>query len=147
MNYASPEQLGLAGGDVTPKSDIYSFGLVLAEALLGRPIDMAGSQAEMIDKRRVVPDLSGIEPTIRPLIQAMLQPLPENRPASMAEVAAWEPAAPKAARALRPPPPVASERSGRIPALVGALIAVLSLGGVAYVFRDDLARWAGTFSG
>ena len=145
LNYASPEQLGLAGGDVSPKSDIYSFGLVLAEALLGRPIDMAGSQAEMIDKRRVVPDLSGIEPTMRPLIQAMLQPLPENRPASMAEVAAWEPATPKAPRALKPPP-IASERSGRIPALVGALIAILSLGGVAYVFRDDLARWAGTFS-
>ena len=144
LNYASPEQLGLAGGDVTPKSDIYGFGLVLAEALLGRPIDMAGSQADMIDKRRVVPDLSGIEPTIRPLIQAMLQPRPESRPASMAEVAAWEPATPKAARALRAPP-VASERSGRISALVGALIAVLSLGGVAYVFRDDLARWTGTF--
>ncbi len=143
LNYASPEQLGLAGGDVTPKSDIYGFGLVLAEALLGRPIDMAGSQADMIDKRRVVPDLSGIEPTIRPLIQAMLQPRPENRPASMAEVAAWEPATPKAARALRAPP-VASERSGRISALVGALIAVLSLGGVAYVFRGDLARWTGT---
>jgi serine/threonine-protein kinase len=144
LNYASPEQLGLAGGDVTPKSDIYGFGLVLAEALLGRPIDMAGSQADMIDKRRVVPDLSGIEPTIRPLIQAMLQPRPESRPASMAEVAAWEPATPKAARALRAPP-VASERSGRISALIGALIAVLSLGGVAYVFRDDLARWTGTF--
>ena len=144
LNYASPEQLGLAGGDVTPKSDIYGFGLVLAEALLGRPIDMAGSQADMIDKRRVVPDLSGIEPTIRPLIQAMLQPRPESRPASMAEIAAWEPATPKAARALRAPP-VASERSGRISALVGALIAVLSLGGVAYVFRDDLARWSETF--
>ena len=35
-NYVSPEQLGLAGGEVTYKSDIYSFGLVLAEALRGR---------------------------------------------------------------------------------------------------------------
>ena len=35
--YVSPEQLGLAGGEVTPKSDIYSFGLVIAEALRGRP--------------------------------------------------------------------------------------------------------------
>ena len=78
---------------------------------------------------------------MRPLIQAMLQPRPESRPASMAEVAAWEPATPKAARALGRL--VASERSGRTPALVGALIAVLSLGGVAYVFRDDLARWTG----
>jgi serine/threonine protein kinase len=146
LNYASPEQLGLAGGDVTAKSDIYSFGLVLAEALLGRPIDMAGSQAEMVDKRRVVPaELSWVDPTIRPLLQAMLQPLPENRPSSMAEVAAWEPAAPSAARALKAPP-VAAERSGRTPALIGALIAALSLGGAAYVFRDDLARWAGTVS-
>jgi hypothetical protein len=146
LNYASPEQLGFAGGDVTAKSDIYSFGLVLAQALLGRPIDMAGSQAELIDKRRVVPaELAWVEPTMRPLLQAMLQPLPENRPASMAEVAAWEPEAPKAARALKAPA-VASERSGRTPALIGALIAVLSLGGAAYVFHDDLARWVGTFS-
>ncbi len=144
LNYASPEQLGLAGADVTPKSDIYSFGLVLAEALLGHPIDMTGSQAEMIDKRRVVPaELSWVEPTMRPLLQAMLQPLPENRPSSMAEVAAWEPPAPSAARALKAPP-VAAERSGRTPALIGALIAVLSLGGAAYVFRDDLARWSRT---
>ena len=146
LNYASPEQLGLAGGDVTAKSDIYSFGLVLAQALLGRPIDMAGSQAELIDKRRVVPaELAWVEPTMRPLLQAMLQPLPENRPASMAEVAAWEPEAPKVSRALKAPA-VASERSGKTPALIGALIAILSLGGVAYVFHDDLARWAGTFS-
>jgi serine/threonine protein kinase len=146
LNYASPEQLGLAGADVTAKSDIYSFGLVLAEALLGRPIEMAGSQAEMVDKRRVIPaELAWIDPSMRPLLQAMLQPLPENRPSSMAEVAAWEPPAPTAARGLKAPP-VASERTGRTPALVGALIAVLSLGGAAYVFRDDLARWAGTFS-
>jgi serine/threonine protein kinase len=146
LNYASPEQLGLAGADVTAKSDIYSFGLVLAEALLGRPIDMAGSQAEMVDKRRVVPaELAWIDPTMRPLLQAMLQPLPENRPSSMAEIAAWEPPAPTATRALKAPP-VASERSGRTPALIGALIAVLSLGGAAYVFRDDLGRWVGTFS-
>ncbi|HEY1885176.1 MAG TPA: protein kinase, partial [Roseiarcus sp.] len=146
LNYASPEQLGLAGGDVTPKSDIYSFGLVLAEALLGHPIDMAGSQAEMIDKRRVVPaELSWVEPSMRPLLQAMLQPLPENRPSSMAEVAAWEPAPPSAARALKAPP-VAAARGGRTPALIGALIAVLSLGGAAYVLRGDLSRWTGTFS-
>ena len=104
LNYASPEQMGLAGGDVTAKSDIYSFGLVLAEALLGKPIDMAGSQAEMIDKRRVVPaELSWVEPTMRPLLHAMLQPLPENRPSSMAEVAAWEPPEPSAPRALKAP--------------------------------------------
>ena len=52
-NYASPEQFGLAGGEVTFKSDIYSFGLVLAAALRGRPIDMSGSEVEAIAKRSV----------------------------------------------------------------------------------------------
>ena len=88
-NYVSPEQLGMAGGDVTAKSDIYSFGLVLAEAARGHALDMNGSQAEVIDKRRIVPDLSDIDPTIRLLLQAMLQPRPENRPASMAAIAEW----------------------------------------------------------
>lgn len=67
-NYVSPEQVGLAGGEVTFKSDIYSFGLVLAEALRGRPIEMGGSPVDVIEKRRVVPDLSDVSPSIRPLI-------------------------------------------------------------------------------
>jgi serine/threonine-protein kinase len=87
--YVSPEQLGLAGGQVTPKSDIYSFGLVVAEALRGRPIDMGGSQAEVIEKRRRAPDLSDIDIALRPLLTAMLAPDPADRPDSMAEVAAW----------------------------------------------------------
>lgn len=91
-NYVSPEQLGLYGGDVTNRSDIYSFGLVLAEAVLGRPIDMSGSQAEVIQKRQKVPDLGTIDPRLRPLLERMLQPKPEDRPASMTEVAAWAPA-------------------------------------------------------
>ena len=33
-----------------------------------------------------------------------------------------------------------------MPALIGALIVALSLGGAAYVFRDDLGRWAATVS-
>ena len=92
-NYVSPEQLGLAGGDVTPLSDIYSFGLVLAEACLGRPLEMGGSQAEVIEKRRTVPDLTPIDARLRPLIERMLQPDPAQRPASMEEVAAWSPEA------------------------------------------------------
>jgi eukaryotic-like serine/threonine-protein kinase len=141
-NYASPEQFGLAGGDVTFKSDIYSFGLVLAAALCGRPIDMSGSEVEAIAKRRAVPDLSDIDPTIRPLIRAMLQPLPADRPASMAAVAAWEPGgggsaaspAPSVKRAFVP-------QSGRVAAMLGAVIALASVGGAAYVFRDEIGRW------
>ncbi|RWE29990.1 serine/threonine-protein kinase, partial [Mesorhizobium sp.] len=86
-NYVSPEQLGLYGGEVSEQSDIYSLGLVLAAALRGKPIDMSGSQYEVIEKRRSVPDLSDIDPHFRDLIDAMLQPDPRDRPASMAEIA------------------------------------------------------------
>ena len=143
-NFASPEQFGLAGGEVTFKSDIYSLGLVLAAALRGRPIDMSGTQVEGIAKRCVVPDLSDIDPAIRPLIQAMLQPLPANRPPSMGAVASWEgtrrlglvlPRAAGKAMAAREP------AGGRTAAFLGALIALASIGGATYVFRDDLARW------
>ncbi|CDX13930.1 Serine/threonine kinase [Mesorhizobium plurifarium] len=111
-NYVSPEQLGLYGGEVSEQSDIYSLGLVLAAALRGKPLDMSGSQYEVIEKRRTVPDLSDIDPDFRELLEAMLQPDPRDRPASMAEIA-------RATRGedLEPtlPPPVpfgARERSG-----------------------------------
>ncbi|CDX15253.1 Serine/threonine kinase [Mesorhizobium sp. ORS 3324] len=86
-NYVSPEQLGLYGGEVSEQSDIYSLGLVLAAALRGKPLDMSGSQYEVVEKRRTVPDLSDIDPDFRALIEAMLQPDPRDRPASMAEIA------------------------------------------------------------
>lgn len=89
LMYVSPEQLGLAGAVVTARSDIYSFGLVLAHALLGRPLDMGGTQAQVLEKRKSVPDLSGIDGRLRPLVERMLQPDPDQRPGSMAELEAW----------------------------------------------------------
>ena len=89
-NYVSPEQLGLYGAEVTGKSDIYSLGLVLAEALGGRPLDMGGTQMQILEKRRRVPDLSAIDKRIRPMLARMLAPDPKDRPADMAEVASWQ---------------------------------------------------------
>ena len=89
FNYVSPEQLGLFGGNVTAKSDIYSLGLVLVQALTGQPLDMGGSHVEVIEKRRRVPDLGAIDMRFRPLLERMLQPQPDQRPDSMAAVAAW----------------------------------------------------------
>ncbi|MER8739333.1 protein kinase [Mesorhizobium sp. M1005] len=86
-NYVSPEQLGLYSGDVSEQSDIYSLGLVLVAVLRGKPIDMSGSQFEIIEKRRTVPDLSDIDDDFRGIVEAMLQPDPRDRPASMAEIA------------------------------------------------------------
>ena len=88
-NYVSPEQLGLFGSEVTNRSDIYSLGLVLAEAIRGKPLDMSGSQADVIDKRRQVPDLIGIDSRLQPLLKWMLQPKPEDRPQSMTAVMEW----------------------------------------------------------
>ena len=59
-SYASPEQLGMQGGDVNARSDIYSFGLVLAEAATGSALDMSGTQVEIIAKRQRVPDLTAV---------------------------------------------------------------------------------------
>ncbi len=90
-SYVSPEQLGLYGGEVTPKSDIYSLGLTMAAGVRGQPIDMSGSQVEVIEKRRKVPDLASFEipPDLRAILTFMLQPDPANRPANMAEVRDW----------------------------------------------------------
>jgi serine/threonine protein kinase len=88
-NYVSPEQVGLYSDEVTAKSDIYSLGLLLFYALTGQKLDMGGSQFQLVEKRRRVPDLGGIDMRIRPLLEQMLQPDPANRPATMAEVANW----------------------------------------------------------
>jgi serine/threonine-protein kinase len=91
-SYMSPEQAnGVAAG---PKSDMYSFGLVLAEAARGRALDMGGSLAEVVRKRMSTPDLSDVDASIRPLIVAMLAPDPQDRPASLREVAEWRPGHP-----------------------------------------------------
>lgn len=92
-NYVSPEQVGLFGGDVTAKSDVYSLGLVLFYALTGQKLDMGGSQFQLVEKRRRVPDLGAVHARIRPLLEKMLQPDPKDRP-SMAEIENWSGGAP-----------------------------------------------------
>lgn len=89
--YASPEQFGMNGGEVTGQSDIYSLGIVFAEALSGQSMNMGGTQAETLDKRTRVPDLSAVPEKYRPLIKWMLQPDPSDRPPSMRDVAEWRP--------------------------------------------------------
>ena len=60
-NFVSPEQLGMYGGEITEQSDIYSLGLIMAAVLRGEPLDMSGSQVDVIEKRRAVPDLSAVD--------------------------------------------------------------------------------------
>jgi serine/threonine-protein kinase len=138
-SYMSPEQAN--GGEVGAKSDIYSFGLVLAEALRGKPIDMGGSLGDVIRKRMTVPDLSDIDARIRPLLESMLQPEPANRPDSMRAVADWTPGG-RAEKAAAPPPPqvVAARRRTGLYAILGGLL-VLAGGAGVYVAAT---MWAWT---
>ncbi len=84
--YASPEQFGLFGGQVGPQSDIYSAGLVLAAAALGRPLDMGRTPQAMIERRMSVPDLSALAEPLRGVLCSMLEPDPQNRAKSMTEL-------------------------------------------------------------
>jgi len=142
-NYVSPEQIGLFGGDVTFKSDIYSFGLVLFHALTGQKLDMGGTQFQLVEKRRRVPDLGAVDARIRPLLEKMLQPDPKDRP-TMAEVENWSVGSPRKLSIKRPERTevVAATKPGAKPARrwlrYGAIAAVALLlvgsSGIAYYY-------------
>ena len=102
--YMSPEQF--AGGEVTPKSDLYSLGLVLYEIFTGkRPFD-ASSGEEMARQRdksapthpsQIVKD---IDPLVERVILRCLEKDPAKRPASALQVAAALPGGDPLAAAL-----------------------------------------------
>lgn len=143
VNYVSPEQVGIFEGKVTARSDIYSLGLVITEALLGKQVDMGGTQVQIVDKRRHVPSLEGIDNRFRPLLESMLQPNPDDRPASMAEIASWTLGAPMQTQQvedrtiIRPssPPPEQSALDAPPPAVNWGkrILVALSLLGIAGV--------------
>jgi serine/threonine-protein kinase len=87
FSYMSPEQAGLFGGqqEVNEKSDIYSLGLLLTAAAIGfgTRLDMGTEPASVIRARQTVPNLDLVPVELRPLLQRMLQPRPEDRPESM----------------------------------------------------------------
>jgi predicted Ser/Thr protein kinase len=82
-SWVAPEQLGLYGGKVDARADIYSLGLLLASAAAGRPISPAGSMAQVIAAREKVPDLSAVPAALRAELEPLLQPDPARRPISM----------------------------------------------------------------
>ena len=157
-SYVSPEQLGMFGGGVDARSDIYSVGLVLAAAARGRPLDMGMSPLAVVEARRTVPDLSDIPEVVRGPLEHMLQPDPKDRPQTMAEIigvrgsgAASGPARTAASppRASVPREPVAAAQRARPPQgtekparqgrsivglALGVGVATMLAGGVGYYF-------------
>ncbi len=88
FKYISPEQLGHFGGEIGPRTDIYGLGLMMAAALRGKALEMGNSIVEAVNARREIPDLSDIDPALRPLLAHMLEPDPAHRPARMSDVIA-----------------------------------------------------------
>jgi eukaryotic-like serine/threonine-protein kinase len=138
-SYVSPEQLGMFGGQVDGRSDIYSLGLVLVAAAQGEPLDMGQSPISVIEARRSVPDLSRVSEDVRADLAAMLQPDPADRPQSMRAVVSsgsqqGRRAADTDRRADRRSTdrrPADSKRFG-VAAIAGALAIVVAAGAAAY---------------
>ena len=102
--YMSPEQF--AGGDVTPKSDLYSLGLVLYEIFTGkRPFDASSIEemARLRDKSApTAPSqfVKELDPLIERVILRCLEKDPAKRPTSALQVAAALPGGDPLAAAL-----------------------------------------------
>ena len=124
FDYMSPEQLGLYNKAVDARSDIYTLGIVLAEALLGRSLEMGGTQLEVIEKRRRVPDFSGIDPKLRALLTAMTQPKPDDRLQTMDAVAA------RVRMLMQAPEPAKAGPSGKV-RFAAAIVGLVAIGAAA----------------
>jgi serine/threonine-protein kinase len=102
--YMAPEQL--AGKEVTPKSDLYSLGLVMYEVLTGKRAFEAATLPELLQAREagtltspstLVRDL---DPLLERVILRCLEKDPSKRPASALQVAAALPGGDPLAAAL-----------------------------------------------
>lgn len=86
FKYIAPEQLGHGGGTIGPHTDVYGLALLIAAVARGTALDMGDSVVSASAARQSIPDLAGISHRLFPLLQHMLEPDPEKRPANMGMV-------------------------------------------------------------
>ena len=102
----APEQL--AGGPITPRTDLYGLGVVLHEALTGRSPYPTSSPVALAEAQSAgPPPLTGLDPALAAVIAACLAHDPANRPLHAGALAAalrdWLAGDPAAALAMAPP--------------------------------------------
>lgn len=85
--WVAPEQLDPRAPADT-RSDLYSLGLVLAAAAMGRPLPMGEDEVVARHRRSQVPPLDGVPAPLRPTLTRLLQPMPTARLATAAQAAA-----------------------------------------------------------
>ena len=127
LSFASPEQLRVVDAELDERSDIYSLGLVMVAAALGKPLNMGRSFAEAADKRRYLPDLTGVPDALHPILVPMLQPDPEQRVRTMRDVLVLKAAEPPPEIETGPPPPSQTNRGRRGLGLLIVLLLILAL--------------------
>ncbi len=86
MSYAAPEQFGLFGNRITPRTDAYALGLVLLK-VAGLPIPGQGEGMAAVDKRKtdITVDGAGSEGFKR-AVEALLRADPDDRPADLVDL-------------------------------------------------------------
>jgi hypothetical protein len=146
--YMAPEQL--EGKEVTPKSDLYSLGLVLYEILTGKRAFDASTLPELMKQREksspaspssIVRDL---DPVVERVILRCLEADPAQRPASALQVAAALPGGDPLAAALAagetPSPEMvaaAGQSEGMRPVLAMTLVVLSVVGLIALLYAAD----------
>jgi hypothetical protein len=138
--YMSPEQF--AGAKVTPKSDLFSLGLVLYEVFTGKRPFEASSIEEMARRRDEVAPTSPsqfvkeLDPSVERVILRCLEKDPRKRPASALQVAAAFPGGDPLAAALaagETPSPEMVAASGETEGLRAAVAWLLFMGVIVMV--------------
>lgn len=143
--YMAPEQLD--GQPVTPRTDIYSLGLVLYELFTGKRAFEAPSLDELIKLRRsetsptsATSIIKDLDPLIERVIERCLQKDPAQRPASALQVAAALPGGDPIAAALAAGETPSPEMVAAAPK-EGALkpyVAVLALAALIGIFVFEI---------